>query len=49
LWFDLSCRLYEFLSGIKLDQYVNRPEINELVKKQDILYGRFINRTQTLA
>jgi len=49
LWFDLSCRLYEFLSGIKLDQYVNRPEINELVKKQDILYGRFINRSQTLA
>jgi Rrf2 family iron-sulfur cluster assembly transcriptional regulator len=49
LWFDLSCRLYEFLSGIKLDQYVNRPEINELVKKQDILYGRFINRTQKLA
>jgi Rrf2 family iron-sulfur cluster assembly transcriptional regulator len=48
LWFDLSCRLYEFLSGIKLDQYVNRPEINELVKKQDILYGRFINRTQAL-
>jgi len=49
LWFDLSCRLYEFLSSIKLDQYVNRPEINELVKKQDILYGRFINRSQTLA
>jgi len=48
LWFDLSCRLYEFLSGIKLDQYVNRPEINELVKKQDMLYGRFINRTQAL-
>ena len=49
LWFDLSCRLYEFLSGIKLDQYVNRPEINELVRKQDVLYGRFINRTQALA
>lgn len=49
LWFDLSCRLYEFLSGIKLDQYVNRPEINELVRKQDMLYGRFINRTQAIA
>lgn len=49
LWYDLSCRLYDFLSGIKLDQYVNRPEINELVKKQDALYGRFINRTQALA
>ena len=49
LWFDLSCRLYDFLSGIKLDQYVNRPEINDLVRKQDALYGRFINRTQALA
>ena len=46
LWFDLSCSLYKFLSGIKLDQYVNRPEINKLVKKQDAQYGRFINRSQ---
>jgi Rrf2 family iron-sulfur cluster assembly transcriptional regulator len=36
LWFELSCNLYRFLSEIKLDQYVNRPDINELVKKQDI-------------
>jgi Rrf2 family iron-sulfur cluster assembly transcriptional regulator len=49
LWFDFSCRLYEYLSGIKLDQYVNRPEISELVRKQDMLYGRFINRTQALS
>lgn len=49
LWFDLSCKLYKFLSGIKLDQYVNRPYINELVKKQDILYGRFLNRRKTAA
>lgn len=49
LWFDLSCKLYKFLSGIKLDQYVNRPNINELVKKQDILYGRFLNRRKTAA
>ena len=49
LWFDLSCKLYKFLSGIKLDQYVNRPDINELVKKQDILYGRFLNRRKTAA
>ena len=49
LWFDLSCKLYKFLSGIKLDQYVNRPNINELVKKQDSLYGRFLNRRKTAA
>lgn len=33
LWHGLSCRLYEFLSGIKLDQYVNRPEVSHLVKR----------------
>ena len=44
LWFELSCKLYRFLNGIKLEQYVNRPEINELVRKQDIQYGRYINR-----
>ena len=49
LWFDLSCKLYKFLSGIKLDQYVNRPEINELVIKQDAQYGRFLNRSTAVA
>jgi Rrf2 family iron-sulfur cluster assembly transcriptional regulator len=49
LWSDLSCNLYKFLSGIKLDQYVNRPEINELVIKQDAQYGRFLNRPLAVA
>ncbi len=49
LWHDLSFKLYEFLSGIKLDQYVNRPEINELVKKQDARYSRFLNRSHAAA
>ncbi|MFV2030914.1 MAG: Fe-S cluster assembly transcription factor [Gammaproteobacteria bacterium] len=49
LWFDLSCKLYKFLSGIKLAQYVNRPEISELVKKQDTQYGRFLNRSNAVA
>lgn len=49
LWFDLSCNLYKFLSGIKLDQYVNRPDINELVIKQDAQYGRFLNRSLAVA
>ena len=49
LWFDLSCKLYKFLNGIKLDQYVNRPEINELVIKQDAQYGRFLNRSTAVA
>lgn len=44
LWFDLTCDLHKYLSSIKLDQYVNRPQISELVKKQDVQYGRFLNR-----
>ncbi len=49
LWHDLSCKLYEFLNGIKLEQYVNRPEINDLVIKQDAQYGRFLNRSHVAA
>jgi len=49
LWHELSCKLYDFLSGIKLDQYVNRPEISELVIKQDAQYGRFLNRSHVAA
>ncbi len=49
LWHNLSCKLYGFLSGIKLGQYVNHPEINDLVKKQDAQYGRFLNRSHVAA
>jgi len=49
LWFGLTTDLHEFLAGIKLDQYVNRPQITELVKKQDAQYGRFINRRFAVA
>jgi Rrf2 family transcriptional regulator, iron-sulfur cluster assembly transcription factor len=49
LWFDLTCDLHKFLTGIKLDQYVNRPQISELVQKQDVQYGRFINRRPSAA
>ncbi len=44
LWYDLTCDLHRFLGGIKLDQYVKRPQISDLVKKQDVQYGRFLNR-----
>lgn len=44
LWFELTRDLQRYLAGIMLDQYVNRPEIMELVKQQDEKYGRFINR-----
>jgi Rrf2 family transcriptional regulator, iron-sulfur cluster assembly transcription factor len=40
LWNDLSNRLYEFLDGITLDQFANRPEVQEVAKRQD----RDVNR-----
>lgn len=44
LWYDLTQDLHRYLSSITLDQYVNRPDISDLVKKQDMQYGRFLNR-----
>ena len=35
LWEDLSNRLHEFLDGITLDQFVQRPEIKEIARRQD--------------
>ncbi|WP_026185971.1 Fe-S cluster assembly transcription factor [Thioalkalivibrio thiocyanodenitrificans] len=40
LWDDLSNRLYEFLDGITLDQFANRPEVQAVAKRQD----RDVNR-----
>jgi Rrf2 family iron-sulfur cluster assembly transcriptional regulator len=42
LWEELSGRLYDFLSGITLAQFVNRPGIHELAIKRDNINGRFI-------
>ncbi|HBS26337.1 MAG TPA: Fe-S cluster assembly transcriptional regulator IscR [Gammaproteobacteria bacterium] len=35
LWNDLSDRLYEFLDDISLDQFIDRPEIREIARRQD--------------
>ena len=35
LWDELSCRLYEFLDGITLSQFANRPEVQEIARQQD--------------
>jgi Rrf2 family iron-sulfur cluster assembly transcriptional regulator len=35
LWNDLSNRLYEFLDDISLDQFIDRPEIREIARRQD--------------
>ncbi|HHJ20952.1 MAG TPA: Fe-S cluster assembly transcriptional regulator IscR [Gammaproteobacteria bacterium] len=35
LWQDLSKQLYDFLDGISLDQFIDRPEIREIARRQD--------------
>ncbi len=35
LWNELSERLYSFLDGITLDQFIDRPEIREIARRQD--------------
>ncbi len=42
LWVELSDRLYEFLAGITLAQFANRPGIHELAIQRDKINGRFI-------
>jgi Rrf2 family transcriptional regulator, iron-sulfur cluster assembly transcription factor len=42
LWVELSDRLYHFLEGITLAQFVNRPGIHELAIQRDKINGRFI-------
>ncbi|HHJ15036.1 MAG TPA: Rrf2 family transcriptional regulator [Gammaproteobacteria bacterium] len=34
LWQELSDKLYNFLNGITLDQYVNRPGVQELAARR---------------
>mgnify|MGYP006271635471 CR=1 FL=1 len=35
LWYELSDRLYDFLNGITLDQFANRPEVQAIAQRQD--------------
>jgi Rrf2 family iron-sulfur cluster assembly transcriptional regulator len=44
LWMELSEQLYDFLDSITLDQFVNRPQVRELVTQQDAKFGRFLNK-----
>jgi len=48
LWMDLSQRLYDFLDGITLADFVERPEVQEVARRQTretlrhhLLFGRF--------
>jgi Rrf2 family iron-sulfur cluster assembly transcriptional regulator len=40
LWQDLSKRLYEFLDEISLAQFINRPEVREVSRRQDTTASR---------
>jgi len=42
LWVELSDRLYDFLDGITLAQFADRPGIHELAIQRDRINGRFI-------
>ena len=42
LWTNLSRKLHEFLSGITLAQFVERPGIPELSMQRDKMIGRFL-------
>lgn len=35
LWMGLSQRIYEFLDGISLEEFLNRPSIQEIIDRQD--------------
>ncbi|MEJ2059648.1 MAG: Fe-S cluster assembly transcriptional regulator IscR [Gammaproteobacteria bacterium] len=35
LWNDLSQRLYDFLDGITLAEFMDRPEVREIAERQD--------------
>ena len=40
LWADLSRSLYEFLDGLTLASFINRPEIRAVVRQQDTMASR---------
>ena len=40
LWEDLSHRLYEFLDNLTLANFVNRPEVREVSRRQDTIASR---------
>ena len=43
LWADLSDRLFEFLDGITLSEFISRPEIKTISHRQDTTASRIAN------
>lgn len=50
LWEDLSHRLYDFLDGITLAQFADRPEVREIAQRQDQdLHRRYLSFRRSAA
>lgn len=43
LWHDLSDRLYEFLDGITLSEFIKNPEVRRISQEQDSTASRIAN------
>ncbi|HIP81887.1 MAG TPA: Rrf2 family transcriptional regulator [Leucothrix mucor] len=43
LWNDLSERLYEFLDGITLAEFISQPEVRKISQRQDTTASRIAN------
>ena len=43
LWNDLSERLYEFLDGITLSEFISQPEVRKIARRQDTTASRIAN------
>ncbi len=40
LWCGLSKRIYEFLDSISLEEFLNRPSIQAVIRRQDAMHNR---------
>jgi Rrf2 family iron-sulfur cluster assembly transcriptional regulator len=49
LWCGLSKRIYEFLDGISLEEFLSRPSIQEVIRRQDAAYQRSGISTVTIS
>ncbi len=49
LWDDLSAQILTFLEGITLSQFVERPSVRKIVKRQDTQHHRIHIRRKSAA
>jgi len=40
LWCGLSKRIYEFLDSISLEEFLSRPSVQEVIRRQDVMNNR---------